>query len=227
MADHFSFTAFVPTAEPPPSIPAGGGERFLLPRWFKRDGINAHLLQILWDALQSTDPEGAVVTTDVERAVGRWLDVHAALYGIPARDYREDDAAFLRRILAELRIAKTTPVGIEQAIAQVFPGTTALVYDWTTAESRAGLTLRRWNGALHFDGSARFNPGGPYEYTPYYRGVLIVRLSGGPYQLERVKALVNRFRSAGVVPIYEISGQPSAVYLDGTRVINGSWTIGG
>ncbi len=212
--------------QPPTGAADGGassGRVWRLPPWLPLRGVTADLMDALDAGLQRVDLS-ALGQLDVQLATWEWLDFHARLYGLEPRFPGETDETLRERILGELRLPRTTPEAIEQAIERAFPGTTATVFDWTTVETKGGYTIRRWDGVQTWDGSVRFNPGGPYENLKYYLGVLIVRLEGGPYDLAVVRSIVDRFRPAGTLPHYEVMGS-STIPLDGTRILNGNWVL--
>lgn len=195
----------------PPTPPDPGPwnstpERFLLPDWFPHDGLNHFLLQTLWDALQDTDPEGALGMFDLNRAGGRWLEAHGALYGVP-RAPGEPDSPYRTRILAEVRSLRGTPEALRSTLEAALPGVSATVWDWTQVPSYE-QPLIRYDGSRAYDGSFTY---GSYNFLgnfAYIFARFAVDLAGGSVDLALAQAIVERLRHAGMIPSYRVNGIP-------------------
>ncbi len=187
-------------------------ERFRLPKWFKRDGVNAVILEMFWRALASSDPDLALAMLYLANAAGKHLDAHGRLYGLP-RLMGESDDLYRQRIVAELLNPRSTAEAIVSAIETALPGVSATV---TTPHEEA-LS----------DATAR--------------AVFYVDVYGPDPDLTRARAVIERLRAAGYIPTVRFSFQFDTLlelpldvsvqrrevfYFDGTRTFDGSWFFG-
>jgi hypothetical protein len=211
-------------------------ERFRLPKWLRRDGVNAPFLEMLWRALASSDPDLALAMLYLAKAAGKHLDAHGRLYGLP-RLLGESDDLYRQRIVAELLNPRSKAEAIVGAIETALPGVTASVttpYEEALAE-----------GAHFFDGTWRFDGGvffkEPSNPDATARAVFYVDVFGPDPDLTRARAVIERLRAAGYIPTIRFSFQFDTLlelpleasvqrrevfYFDGTRTFDGSWFFG-
>lgn len=248
---------------------------WLLPPWFKRDGVNGALLTAWERALKGADPEGAAALLRLEEAYGPYLDLHGALYGV-RRLPDEPDDAYRLRILAEVRHPRSTEEALERALEAAFPGLRARVYTLVGSGELVWLDGTRqldgsWalgggatypvllNGACRLDGSFDLGGGRSYPrprpltgewnldgtwrlglaYHPPHANRFLVEVGAAEVDLSAVLAVVDRFRAAGNIPTVRATVEwtpdwpgvvgkvisQQVVPLDGTRRLDGSWTL--
>lgn len=171
-------------------------ERFRLPRWVARDGLNEGVLGTLWEALQRTDPALAAAMLHLETAAGRHLDNHGAVYGLVRRP-RETDSAYRQRILAEVLNPRSTALAIKDVVEAALDDVTVTVTPGIDVAEQEGLKF--FDGTWNLDGSEAFRvmPGGAAGVF----AVFYVDIEGPNPDLIRARAVIERIRAAGYIPI--------------------------
>ncbi len=185
-------------------------EQFRLPRWFKRDGANAPLLEVFWQALASSDPDHALAMIYLAQASGRHLDVHGRLYGV-ARLLGESDAGYRRRLLAELRTPRSITGAIIDAIQAALPGVTATVTNPFAQALEVGT--RFFNGTWNFGAPGVFFATPQFATAPTDAAMFFVDITGPDPDPIAARAVIERIRAAGYIPTVRFMAQQFDVLL--------------
>jgi hypothetical protein len=216
--------------------PRFSGEHFRLPKWFKRNGVNAVLLEAFWRALEQADPELAAAMIYLEDAVGRHLDAHGLLYGLQ-RLVGETDDLYRQRIIAELLNPRSTTKAIIDTITAALPGVQVSVT--TPYEKARAEGVYFIDGTWRLDGSVTFKE--PTSPEASKRAVFYVDIEGPDPDLTRARAVIERVRAAGYIPTvrfsfsFSVEYQPTlevtvqrreVFYFNGARTLNGTWLFG-
>lgn len=192
-------------------------EPWLLPRWFKQDGINGVVLEAFEKALTQLGDERLFPMLSLLRATGSGLDLHGRLYGVQRLE-NELDPSYRNRILAEVRSPRSSKPAILKALSIAFPG--------KRFDLRSTYETVKLEGVNYFDSSFNFDGSQSFVDLPVgaetISAAFIVDVLDNDVELRLVDAVVERVRAAGYIGTirqtftYDFRGglEPSGAFLD-------------
>lgn len=173
------------------------------------------LVDAFANALEIAERDGIVEGLKqayLDTASGEWLDLWGSYFGVP-REQGELDTPYLVRMIEEVLRPRNNAYAIEQTIAKLTGADVYLREPW-----REIFTL----DTSRLSDNDKFQDGNYYTWT-VFEPVVVSFLSQAVYQ--RVLAVIERNRPAGVLPVARRTLSADALKILGITALYGGMTI--